>query len=630
MIDVSTWRRRIGGAPGILSRVLGRKAASLKVESSRPHPHEDEDLMRKFLKGLSLRQISYLVLVISLISVILVKNRTTSLLGNHDIIAEDPENSFQFRNVIQTCDTLLEGPMVLACAGLCLSQVGALHFIFMLLIMAGIEPNPGPRPPEQIPDSSAQSSPRTDESYAQPSGRSPRALPGYHMAAEKPLSPERPTSASTTASTDLGTDPPAQPLRRHASLPRLRTRSKPKASSAHAPHDTSGYCSEQSRRSEQHGRNTASGSRGTSHVTPSLGATGLSPRHPEGRDSEEMVYDVRKVLDGYKVDLGFRNIDSEKFQHLLQRLDSHSSSIIEVDLRFSKFCSAHWHEHPEGERSLVDLLEHTKLKHVTRISLDIATFSLDSSLNPPKLGLNVNLRYKSLSRPQFQLLQRLLLHVMPRVDVTSLDLHKSSLEGRSWEIPYGDSVPLDELIREDRLQTIVSLDMSHMSLTEIPKGLELTHHHRLKKLNLSGNKLESIERLMKYERTKGKENELVELNLSMNLLKTLPQSLDLPNLETLNLEENPMFEIPSVVGHLPKLQTLIIGSPQTCAVHRDVLQRVLTHQLTIEVPPTNRDKLLAPKYTQLKTTLPDYIREQTQFTRRVLGESNSSAPFRIV
>ncbi len=635
MIDVETWRRRIGGAPGVLSQVLGRKARARKDREAATPPHGEEDLLRKFLKRQNLRCSSYLqTWLVTAFVLLLSVNKTILILGGHVFgYVQNIGSSLQLQNALQTGDVLLEGSAALACAGLCLSQLGAVHFISMLLLMAGIEPNPGPDP---VPD------PSTSTSTSEVHSSQGSAVPGP--------TPVQPFQSAASSITPEFHGPNLSSLTRTC-LAKLQSATTKGNDDVSGEDSDSGH----SRPSDgfpsvfaaQNGFWTSSPN--ASRGSPSLGS--VEELDESTSTLTRTVSDLRAVLTNNRLDLRERNLEADGFEKLVSLLDSVSEQIDEVDLTFSTFCSESWHTHPDGLRNLKRLFTRPKLKYLKKVSLDVATIAAEVESppypllqtrilphpqpraeprprpNPQVGGVSLSLRFKTLHPAELRMLRELLRCLVSSesmFEVTSLDLHKSTVqgEGQTWEQQdaRGRQSLLDQLLQVPELQSVSLLDLSHMSLTSVPSSLGTTHHHRLKELSLRYNRLESIPSSIAACKF------LTHLDLSWNWLTTLPDVLDLPNLETLNLEENPMFEIPSVVGHLPKLQRLIIGSPQTRAVHRDILQRVLKGnplRLVIEVR-QHQKTLRAPTYEELTTSLQKYVRDLKQRALKMQGMQVSS------
>ena len=65
MIDLQTYRVRIGGAPAIISKILQRKAMAFKLAYGKMCHHEDEDLLRKVFQNVTFleRNQSYLLII---------------------------------------------------------------------------------------------------------------------------------------------------------------------------------------------------------------------------------------------------------------------------------------------------------------------------------------------------------------------------------------------------------------------------------------------------------------------------------------------------------------------------------------------------------------------------------------
>ncbi len=125
MVDLQTYRLRIGGAPSLVAKILGRKAKLLKFSETKEN-QEDFELSSTDM----LRVIRVVMLLLCYIS-------------TH---VQEP---LPFPDVAPVFSVLTWGQEVLASSLHSAylrwdPMVGAVHFISMLLVMAGIESNPGP------------------------------------------------------------------------------------------------------------------------------------------------------------------------------------------------------------------------------------------------------------------------------------------------------------------------------------------------------------------------------------------------------------------------------------------------------------------------------------------------------
>ena len=175
MIDFQTYRARIGGAPAIISKILQRKAMAFKLLYGKMSHHEDEDLLRKVLENMTIPKsnqsylcIIFLVTMFNVLKYLLSESHLVPWTGHYCVnwtwlqklvvqycwtFSQVPYSLFQtlrsdsWELVYENCDKHLREVTLTICAvGLCLSSIGAVHFISILLLIAGIEPNPGPNP----------------------------------------------------------------------------------------------------------------------------------------------------------------------------------------------------------------------------------------------------------------------------------------------------------------------------------------------------------------------------------------------------------------------------------------------------------------------------------------------------
>ena len=178
MIDIQTYRARIGGAPAIISKILQRKLNNFMMRESMIHHHDGEELLKKTLKNIKASQLHYLFFILLIVTVtvmrsVALQNELSApnfkyLVSFYDALMDNLSAAFQanfvmlnaigkqmvqymceWTPVYEGADAFLsEGMLAVSCIALCLSSIGAVHFIAILLLMAGIESNPGPNSPK--------------------------------------------------------------------------------------------------------------------------------------------------------------------------------------------------------------------------------------------------------------------------------------------------------------------------------------------------------------------------------------------------------------------------------------------------------------------------------------------------
>ena len=179
MIDIQTYRARIGGAPGMMSKILQRKLNNFILQESMTHHHDDEELLKKTLKNIKVSQLHYVFFLLLTVAVAVMRSlalqnkfSTPDLKyiasvfcdGLTDNLSETFETIIVLLNVLskqivqymwewtpiyEGADAFLsEGTLTVFCTAVCLHSIGAVHFIAILLLIAGIEPNPGPNSPK--------------------------------------------------------------------------------------------------------------------------------------------------------------------------------------------------------------------------------------------------------------------------------------------------------------------------------------------------------------------------------------------------------------------------------------------------------------------------------------------------
>ena len=346
MIDIQTYRARIGSAPAMMSKILQRKVVRLKIFKNKTH-HDYEDSLRKFLKNLP-PEIHYLLLIL-FVFVLPVRNSSaqiqtifTSIVDHiqNEFITQLLHDTFQITRFCECSETVFETVFTVVCAIVFFDSIGAVHFIGILLLIAGIEPNPGPKPNDK--ESKARVS-LPPENLHEPIGR---ALPSEGGSASSSLNnsgfARRPFASSDCDTLSNVSDLPFDKM----STSRLAS------------------------------RNESSNGDGT----------------------EEMR----------KSDLNFARTDfgAQYMEALLRSLDNRdpSNEIRVLDLSESTYCGQPWGKHTEGLNFLVRLIRHPRLQTVTyvnlsRCRLEVAPESLDTMDQCLKtLNINSN-KFSKLEHP---------------------------------------------------------------------------------------------------------------------------------------------------------------------------------------------------------------------------------------
>ena len=522
MVDIQTYRARIGGASAMMDKILQRKQNYFIIRESMIYHHDDEELLKKTLKNIKALQLLYLLSVLFTVAVTIMRslalqnefstpnfkcivslfcdtltdNLSTacemSVVLVNTIVKQTVQYIWEWAPIYEGADSFLsEGTLAVFCTALCLHSIGAVHFIAILLLIAGIEPNPGPN--------SSKGSTVTDD---------------------EPKRMEDPNVISSTISQN--------------------------AQFSHSPESIS------------------------------------------NKSSEEGSVFTNETQGEAKLSLKGRNIqDKEDYEKLIDDIDQTSDQVCEIDIRLSTYCSSPWSEHPDGETNLKRLLTHPKLQFVRKVSLDFGEFSAQSMS-----GLSINLEQKLLTKSDFKMLKRILGYVMSTFEINTVNICNSTIDRVPWGEHEEGLELLNELLIHPRLQAACNLRVENIALTCIPKSVA-TSNRTVISLNISNNKMDNIDQLSVCK-------SLVNLDISGNRLTTLPDTLDLPNLETLNLERNPFYEIPSVLRQLRKLHTLTIGSPETRTISRKLLDHVYAGGIKIHVQ-NCPEELRAPTVKQLES-----------------------------
>ena len=211
--------------------------------------------------------------------------------------------------------------------------------------------------------------------------------------------------------------------------------------------------------------------------------------------------------------------------------------------------------------------------------------------------VSLQLQNKEVSR---EMVEELLDQIDVALDIGEVNFSHSTFLPLPWSENVDDI--MDEHMKQPRLQTVTAWYLDGIGLSKIPRCLDQFHYQRVQVLNISHNKITAVNDSFMQCRL------LLELDLSNNQLITMPKTFYFPRLKRLNLEENPMFEIPSILAKLPKLEVLRIGSPVTRTIHQNLLTK---KGITFEVQFKYAGELRAPSSEILQ---PRIIDEPTTMT----------------
>ena len=518
MIDIQTYRVRIGGAPAMMSKILQRKLNNFVMRESMIYHHDDEELLKKTLKNLKVTQLHYLffmllTLTVTVIKLLALQNEFSTLSVKYivsffsDTLMDNLSAAFQTTAVLlnligrqtvqyiyewtpvyEGADAFLwEGTLTVICTALCLHSIGAVHFIAILLLIAGIESNPGP-------------------------------------------------NVRQISSLDLNV--------RHTI--------------------------------DEH--NEESKTNGSPEVSNSV--------HVYPDRSEELNIDkfFTKQDEYRKLDLRNTTLNKEMLTKIISHIEKDSVHINEIDLRGFTYRSKPWFEHPECYFFVRRLIGYLNVHAKLRI-LEKSTLTLDSAL-----GYSLDIENKLLTKSDFRQLSKILTDINMIFGITHVTLRGSKF----CEQPWGECPKyLDRLLGLPALQLVSVFILSNIGLTCIPHSFGTIHHQGMRKLDISNNNIKCINGNFLVQN-------VIELDISGNLLTTLPDEFNIPGLQVLNLEQNPMFEIPHLLTHLPNLKRLTIGSPETRTINRKLLAHAKMRDITIDTK-CNPDALRAPSQLQLKS-----------------------------
>ena len=599
MIDVQTYRQRIGRAPGLMNKILQRKAAKLTAWRGKSH-HKDQDLIRKKLKTMTLPQFSYLLLILLVILFTVSKSTvsksyirtefTCNVFTRHFTLIDDGANSF-----------LTETVLAIVCSAMCLSNIGSVHFISILLLIAGVEPNPGPTIETENAESVDKSSPAESTTI-------PTTTTNTHTTNQQPVGTEK-ESTFKDAEAQLDIDESDHDAVRSEVPCRIPNYRSVGAAATDLEDLTANPLTKPKKKNvfttflkkiPKHSRSNSSpehSSNRNSFLDTSRATEDFIPEMADYVFTEETIHFIfiKKEDNTVILSVSNMNVNQENLELIIDKIDLPIYNVSEIDLSGSTFCSMPWSEHPDGFTNLIRLISHSRLRYSLKtIHLDMVVFSAHSSG-----GLLVSLKQKKLASHDLNLLHKLLTSVMTHSDVSYVDVHRSAISGASWgSLPDGPQL-LDDLLRHPRLQGVSIIELEKISLTRIPDAIAESLHHCLTDLNVSNNELTTIDGSIISCKL------LLKLNLSDNRLVTLPDPFHLPNLQVFNIENNPVYEIPNM--QLPNVKILIIGAPETRTIHRKFVERYVNVKYDIQVNKNNVDELKAPTFKQLKKNPGKYM-----------------------
>ena len=170
MIYLHTYWIRIANTSGIIARILRRKLVKM---TKTVHSHQDKQLLKQWLTGEKAKELhivmQFMIIVCAwfmfAVKCILVDNicyhistghNNTEVI--HDMCAFGVQNleGISLQQLMipgeETFMWFCEKPVFILCIQVCYKQIGAVQFICILLMITGIEQNPGPTPnSEAIP-----------------------------------------------------------------------------------------------------------------------------------------------------------------------------------------------------------------------------------------------------------------------------------------------------------------------------------------------------------------------------------------------------------------------------------------------------------------------------------------------
>lgn len=145
MIDIVTYRQRIGMMPSVLQKITRQQQ---QAHAKRKSEYFTNKGICEYIEQYS-RQVTieHLIIMCSVICLVLIFNKHMCRSGK--------EHIYLSLNASETCckhghiftehlNNMFTMSANILCGGVCLQQIGAVHFIAILLQIGGIETNPGP------------------------------------------------------------------------------------------------------------------------------------------------------------------------------------------------------------------------------------------------------------------------------------------------------------------------------------------------------------------------------------------------------------------------------------------------------------------------------------------------------
>ena len=382
MIDIQTYRIRIGISPGIMSKILGRKATR-----HRPSENETCDKRRPMRKFWKIIRPSYLL--IAFVIIINVNNRSmsyqTTLGSNYDhVLYKHQTMPSKGKYQLNSSDVLFhEYAFMKASSNHCQLYVGAVEFITILLQIAGIEPNPGPKIKDQ--DSSATKS-------------------ATGIKSKIPVSVHRKTFRLHTKQTEYVNKSPAKVTHDYSSNSACQSISGSRKESE--MNFVSSFPSPNYKATEDTADTLSNVSELPLDSTSQSIATFYSSSNDEssldkGVECMESRF-IFKESCSLELDLQRKNLTSQNMDKLLQLLVDFEPprEMKTLDLSMSKYCGKPWGQNTDGLEYLQRLLRHPRLQTISKINLqNCGLQTVPESLDTLKQCLRtLNINYNRLSK----------------------------------------------------------------------------------------------------------------------------------------------------------------------------------------------------------------------------------------
>ena len=587
MIDAQLYRSRIGVAPAIINKILQRKSMQFKLHESKCNHHEDEDLLKKALNNVTFFQAFYFLMILL---IIILNVWRPSLLSGSETIDLHVETA-QYSLTCADIDAAAERIFAVLCEGLCLYSIGVVHFISILLLIAGIEPNPGPNGHKDKNTKEKSSSDLGSEGSDDVSLNAKCISEDATAVIELKTSPETDQRLEKASSHDTSNRTTGRLKSLKRTISKEFKKRKSSDDGASVTSETSNHDTTDDIFTEDdlpHNMETENESCDKLDEAVALLKTSQADIKPQSTGKEiEMAEEAKEPIPE----------DASHFPKVSGSLSEHGNQS-----KSSSFNELH-EEHDSRKR----LSKYSDISEETIGSLDVSLAgenvrpSVVETPNSPALtyqGSNrLIMQNSEISKDMF--LTRLSDIDVTNDDIRTVDFSHSLFISLSWSENLDEII--DDYMRHPDLQSVAEWSFNYVrlarqaedtGLSEMPNCFGEIHHQRLRKLHITNNNIRTIRDSFLKCRF------IVDLDLSNNQLSTLPDTFRFPQLRILNLEGNPMFEVPGVLAEQEKLELLKVGSSVTRSIPPSLLRK---EKITLEMHLQYAEFLRAPVPTIIKS-----------------------------